>query len=1487
MFFKFVRFLIYIFLYSLCYEHVNNVIALHINKYKNVFLFESPSVLIKNRRNYKRKIYSHEEQKVKYDFNRIEEKWQTIWNSKRLLDKDFEEYNKINLGRKQKKEKGDNYKQNSYVDKKNSFVDYPNKDVYQEGDNIYKYNKKKFYILDMFPYPSSEGLHVGHILCFTITDIISKFKKMNNYCVFHPIGWDSFGLPCDRLSMKKKIDPREIINKNISNFKNQLIKLGFLFNWESEINTCDENYYKWTQWIIIQLFLNNLSYKKRSYVNWSNELRCVISNDELRNELNLQYMKIQKIKLLQWYLKITKYANRLIKDLNMIHWPIKIKNMQINWIGKKTGIFLKARIISLDKFLNNTDLNFVNMKKSYNNNMINVFYNNIFNHLFFIFINYILSIFTFHMYINNPNEETETEKKKKQQQQQQKNTHIKDLNNKIQKYNYINKYDFFFSYHQNDLFLFFSFFFNYYHNRNIDQMKKQKLNLPTEPFKNEQIRVSHNKENNNNSSNLETNWISFNIKNCNDMIINILLNNMETYNENYFLYPFKDATKSKNYINDHNNNDNMFNDNMFNDSMFNDQNSYVKIFLNKNEVILQNDKLIISVNHPNIRNIVNHNPFLLKFIDKMVLENDTVRLKNEELYFTGSVIYSPIINKMIPVFLCAYILDNNKNFLFLKKDMTQPQDKNSNTNISLLYKMLQDSNYSKKKNIYNLKDWLFSRQRYWGEPFPFLYKIKDKNGYMDSTKIKNDDHMNENNNNNNNNMLSDCKDINNFSNYNDQNNNKNIRIRKVINSPNKNIYIDDIPLKLPNFNKKIYEIDPNNEQDVNKISSVLSRFKKWMITKKYNMLYKRESDIMPQWAGSSWYFLRYIDSKNKKRIFNKKKINSWLPVDLYVGGSEHAVLHLLYSRFFHKFLYDLKLTKHKEPFQKLFNQGLLLNTTSFYLYTTLDNKLVSFDQINEKKINTNAYDYTNRGTNHHIQLNKKENEKKKKRDSQNVCETTNLLTSQVLPDHASFCSGDQNGNINKELKNERNENIKECVDERIKDVFVLSNSSLLNEPTSKNKINDDMKENGIDILGKNKINDDMKENGIDILGKNNYTIVDNKYKKYLIEEDYVKEEKDQKYYLKNFPSIEVQPNYEKMSKSKGNTINPLDIVKTYGSDCLRLHILFLGPVDQDKRWTTKGIKGTFKFLNNLYNLFIERCDMNNKESNKKNVCTHVVDNNRKDMMCHKDNIEKNANGILSNNGYEKKKKKKLENGEKKIEYIICKNCKRKSSNKKLLLNFLENKYGFIIANEKYKKVNDYLNIILKNDSHVFNKLSDKIKKIKIEDIENEKKKKVNYYIEKITNCINDIKLNTAVSFFMKFYNEIKKWDIVPLKIFIIFVKLLYPFCPHICEEFWFYYLKRYKIKKRKKICYFCNSNLLYYGRWPSLFEIKQNKLVNISIKLNNKHITFLQRDLSSTADITEEATNLIKHKIENEMKKGKKIVNIVNIPNKVINFIIK
>ncbi|SOV75713.1 leucine--tRNA ligase, putative [Plasmodium sp. gorilla clade G3] len=1466
MLFNFVRFLIYIYLYYLCYQNVNNVIALNLNKYKNVFFFESPSVLINKRRKYKRKIYSHEEQKVDYDFNAIEKKWQTIWNSKRLLDKDFEKYNKINLERKQKKSNG--------------LIDNTNKDIYGKDDNTYNYNRKKFYILDMFPYPSSQGLHVGHILCFTITDIISKFKRMNNYCVFHPIGWDSFGLPCDRLSMKKKMDPRKIINKNISNFKNQLIKLGFLFNWENEINTCDENYYKWTQWIIIQMFLNNLSYKKCSYINWSNELRCVISNDELTNEINLQYLKIQKIKLLQWYLKITKYANRLINDLNIINWPNKIKNMQINWIGKKTGILLKTRIISLHKFLKNIHLDYIKNKKSYDKNMINLFYFNIFNHPLFIFINYILSILTFNMYINYLDQEN----KEKQ------NLHINELNNKIQTYNYINKYKFFFSYDQNDIFLLSSFFFNYYDNKNIDKKKNKQTtisNLPSDNFKNEQFHLNHNLSNNNNSSYLDTNWISSNMQNHNDVLINIFLNHMETYNENYFLYAFKHATKGINDINDHNN-----------DNMLNEKNSYVKIFLNKNEVILQNDKLIISINHPNIRNIVNHNPFLLKFIDKMVLENDTVRLKNEELYFTGSVIYSPVINKIIPVYVCAYILDNNKNFLFLKKEMIYSHDKDTNTNISLLYKLLQDSKYSKKKNIYNLKDWLFSRQRYWGEPFPFLYKIKDKDKYMDN--IKNVDHMNENNNddnnNNNNNILSDYKDINNYPNYNHQNNKKKIQIKKVINSPNNNIYIDDIPLKLPKFNKKIYEVNHNDQQKVNQISSVLSRFKKWMITKKYNMLYKRESDIMPQWAGSSWYFLRYIDSKNKERIFNKKKINSWLPVDLYVGGSEHAVLHLLYSRFFHKFLYDLKLTKHKEPFQKLFNQGLLLNTTSFYLYTTLDNKLVSFDKINERKINTNESNYINVCTNHHVELNKKENEKKNNAYSQNVCETTNLLTGQVLPDHASFCSGDQDGNINKDLKNERNENMKECVDKRIKDIFVLSNSSSLNENTSKNKINDDMKENVTDISRKNETHDDISKNKlvneIDVsdlkeknLLKNNYTIVDNKYKKFLIEEDYVKEEKDQKYYLKNFPSIEVQPNYEKMSKSKGNTINPLDIIKTYGSDCLRLHILFLGPVDQNKKWTTKGIKGTFKFLNNLYNLFIQRRDVNNKESNKKNVCRNVVDN-MKDMMWHKDNIEKCPNSILSNDEYEKTKKKKLKNGEKKLEYIICKNCKSKNSNKKLILNFLKNKYGFI-PNDKYKKVNDYLNIILKNDSHIINKLSDKIKKIKIDDIENEKKKKVNYYIEKITNCINNIKLNTAVSFFMKFYNEIKKWDNIPLKIFLIFVKLLYPFCPHICEEFWFYYLKRYKIRKKKKICYFCNSNLLYYGRWPSLFEIKQNKLVNISIKLNNKHITFLQKDLSSTIDITEEAANLIKHKIESEMKKGRKIVNIINIPNKVINFIIK
>ncbi|SCM21450.1 leucine--tRNA ligase, putative [Plasmodium chabaudi adami] len=1190
-----------------------------VKNYENKNLFLRPSNYTKRRKKYdyengrNRNIKINNAKKNLYDFKLIEKKWQIIWNCKKLLDKDFKRFNKYmeneSKGEKKSDDKTgaegfDGNGTEAELNRHRNEIEESTPSVGKKGgsNTVGCDMKEKYYILDMFPYPSSSGLHVGHILCFTITDVISKFKRMNKYCVFHPIGWDSFGLPCDRLSMKLKVDPRQIIKKNISNFKNQLIKLGFLFNWENEINTCEKKYFKWTQWIIIQMFLNNLAYKKKSYVNWSDELNCVISNDELRNEINLKNLKIKKIKLLQWYLKITKYAKRLVKDLNLINWPDKIKNMQNNWIGIKSGIIIKAKIMD-SKYLINYYSDFIKKLK-----IPHIFYNSVYNNYSLLLLNRVYSSMLGHKKTYN-----------------------------------------FFLFENEDM--------SSSLNGSIVELCN-KIDVVSSDENSEEINMSK-----------------------------LLLNQ-----HNNILPVTKEINKSD--VDQSNDN-------------------YVNIFITQNDSILENDKIIISIEHPDIHKIINGNKFLENIINEKILQDDMTRLKDDKIYFSGSVFYNPIINKYIPIYICSWILENHKNTLFfMEKEKADKMERNKKN--ELIYDLIANSKFSKKKYMYNLKDWLFSRQRYWGEPFPFMYKTEETNGreYF----------------------------------YKDEEENNKVQIKKVENGRKNDVYIDKIPVCLPKFDKSIYDVKTGEDvgsYENDNAHSVLSKFKDWIYLKneKDDVLYKRECDIMPQWAGSSWYYLRYIDPKNEKKIFNKKKINSWLPVDLYVGGSEHAVLHLLYARFFHKFLYDLKLVNHKEPFKKLFNQGLLLNAASFYLYTDLQNRLISFENVGK------------------------------------------LLKGGVKMDPI--------------------ENVRE-------------QDEIVNE----------------------------------LINGKSYKTEGNVVRKYLIDEKYVIE-KENKYYLKNLNSIQVQPIYEKMSKSRGNIINPDDIVKKYGADCLRLHILFLGPVDQNKKWSIKGIKGTYKFLNKLYNLFIKR----------------------KEETDHSDDESKEWHGL------------------------ICENCVEIQKDKKLISDFVKKK-----ANGTKQGVKKLIKIVReKGNNNMI--LSDIIKKKKTDEIEKEKKIITNYYITQITSCIEKTRLNTAVSFFMKFYNVIKTWDYIPLKIFLIFIKLLYPFCPHISEEFWFYYLKKYKgrekgnkiknVKKKEKvakqICYFCNSrSLLFYAKWPSLFQIKNNeKSANISIRINNKHITYIKNNSeSSKQNLIEQSTNMIKDSIDKEIKKGKKIVNIINVPNKLINFVI-
>ncbi|SBT31988.1 leucine--tRNA ligase, putative [Plasmodium ovale wallikeri] len=1349
---------------------------------------------------------------IPYDFASIEKKWQIVWNAKRLLDRDFAKFNRCTSGggdtaqmnkaemnqaemnqaemnraemhkaemnraemhkaemnqaemHKAEMNQAEMHKAEMNRAEMNR-AEMHKAEMHKAETNEGDFGKtrrsservswrRKFYVLDMFPYPSSEGLHVGHILCFTITDIVSKFKRMMGYCVFHPIGWDSFGLPCDRLSMKLKIDPRKIVKKNIKNFKEQLISLGFLFNWENEINTCHRNYFKWTQWLIIQMYLNGLGYKKFSYVNWSKDINCVISNDELKNDIYMKNLEIQKVKLMQWYLKITNYANRLINDLNIVDWPKKIKNMQIKWIGKKNGILIRAKVFPMNLLVHNQSHSF----KYYN---VHIYHNNIHNHSLFVSLNCVYSFV---------------------------------LDRKL---SHEKKY------------LFFSSFVRELSNEFSTASRHDTCEMSSYLRTNqeEKKKISDDFQMGNPFPDL-----------CND--INLLHGKRNNYTTFYSNQSENNMVKTDyNFMRLQNGEEEM--KNKKNDL-------YVDIFLNENESILQNDKLLVSVNHTNIKKILNGNKNLLQCVKKTYSLCDTDRLKDEDIYFSGSVIYSPVINKFIPIYVCSFILENNANYLFLKKE----QIEDDSLKRKALYKLMHSSEYSKEKNVYNLKDWLFSRQRYWGEPFPFLYREDATQGKKNLEVVDEDrvetgkDELGQ---------KEDCCDV-----YPDEHGStRKVEVKKVENFPSKEVYIDKIPVCLPPFDKTIYETNKGEK----KVHSTLSRFKNWIYQKKKKVLYKRESDIMPQWAGSSWYYLRYIDAKNKKEIFDKKKVNMWMPVDLYVGGSEHAVLHLLYARFFHKFLYDLKLVKSKEPFQKLFNQGILLSASSFYVYTTLQGELVSYAQVRAKG---EAVNRSGEAVNRSGEAVNRSGE------------AVNRSGEAVNRSGESVNRSGEAANRSGESANRSGESVNRSGEAANRSGEAANRSG---ESANKNELTEAIRKSSTCLV----------EGGL--------------YKRYRIDEKYVVERK-QKYYLKDFPSIEVRANFEKMSKSRGNTVNPSSIVKEYGADCLRLHILFLGPVDQNKKWTIKGIMGTFKFLKNLYNLFVQR------KSKKKLPLDGVsVEHNEGDPV-ENHSTTKIAGGTQWSNDQRRSSKIK-QKGEGKLcsDEIICKECKMKKKNKKRIQHFCGKKNNENIdqndSNSVEKEMVRKSLSFFENGPNKLYKLSSRIESRKMEEIEREKKEKANYYIVKITNSINTMKLNTAVSFFMKFYNDLKKWDYIPLKIFEIFVKLLYPFCPHICEELWYYYLNKYKKKKKKKLCYFCNSRLLlYYAKWPSLFQIGEKKDTYISIRVNNKHIAYLQSCDKNSEDIINESTNRIKDCIDSHIKNGKKIINIINIPNKVVNFLIK
>ena len=545
--------------------------------------------------------------------------------------------------------------------------------------DTHDFSKPKFYVLDMFPYPSGNGLHVGHPEGYTATDILARMKRMQGYNVLHPMGWDAFGLPAEQFAIQTGNHPAEFTKKNVDHFREQIQSLGFSYDWDREISTTDPDYYKWTQWIFLQLYKKGLAYVDEIPVNWCPELGTVLANEEVIDGKSERggYPVIRK-PMRQWVLKITEYAERLLEDLELCDWPQSTKEMQINWIGKSQG----ANVIFKIK---NTDKEFT------------------------VFTTRCDTLFGATYCVMAPE-----------------HPYVDEITTAAQK-------------------------------EQIAAYKK------TCASKSDLERTELNKE------------------------------KTGVFTGAYAINPVNGKE--------------------------------VPIWISDYVLASYGTGAIMAVPAHDTRDYEFAKKFNIEIIP--VLEGGDI--SKEAFTEDGVHVNSAFLNGM-----------------------------GKQEAIDTMIKWLEEHHYGCAKTTYKLRDWLFSRQRYWGEPIPII-------------------HMED--------------------------------------GTTRTVDIDELPLELPET--KIFKPNANGE-------SPLAHCEDWLNVEIDGVKGKRETNTMPQWAGSCWYYLRYIDPKNHEAIADEKLLEHWLPVDLYVGGAEHAVLHLLYARFWHKVLYDCGVVKTKEPFQKLFHQGMIL-----------------------------------------------------------------------------------------------------------------------------------------------------------------------------------------------------------------------------------------------------------------------------------------------------------------------------------------------------------------------------------------------------------------------------------------------------------------------------------------------------------------------------------------------------------------------------------
>ena len=782
------------------------------------------------------------------------------------------------------------------------------------------YTKEKFYALDMFPYPSGAGLHVGHPEGYTATDILSRYKRANGYNVLHPMGWDAFGLPAEQYALDTGNDPRDFTKTNIDTFRRQIKELGFSYDWDREVNTTDPNYYKWTQWIFKKLYEKGLAYVDEVPVNWCPALGTVLSNEEvIDGKSERGGHPVERRPMRQWVLKITDYAEKLLADLDILDWPESLKAMQRNWIGKSVGAEIDFKIEGTDK-------------------------------AFTVFTTRADTVFGVSYCVLAPEhklvEEIVTEGQR---------AAVEEYLDIVKRKSDLERTD----------------------------LNKDKTGVFTgayaiNPVNGEKVEL----------------WIA-----------------------DYVLASY--GTGAVMAVPAHDERDYEF---------------ATKFNLPIKAVIEDNGEVVV--------------PF---FGDGKHINSDFINgLNNEEA-------------------------------------------------IAKVIEFLEENKVGRSKVTYKLRDWLFSRQRYWGEPIPIIH-------WEDGTMTTVPD--------------------------------------------------SELPLLLPETDN----IKPSGTGE-----SPLANIEEWLnvVDPETGKKGKRETNTMPQWAGSCWYYLRYIDPHNDEMFADPEKLKYWLPVDVYIGGAEHAVLHLLYARFWHKVLYDLGLVPSREPFQKLFNQGMILAE-----------------------------------------------------------------------------------------------------------------------------------------------------------GKDG------------------------------------RP--EKMSKSKGNVVNPDDIIVSHGADTLRVYEMFMGPLDASIAWSENGLDGSRRFLDRVYRLFVD------EETGKVN-----------DKVQDKDNAE------------------------------------------------LEVSY--------------------------------------------------NYTVKKVSEDIEILGFNTAISQLMVFVNDCYKAEYIPRKYALGFIQLLAPFAPHLAEEMWEIY---------------GNTESISYVPWPTFDE---SKLVSDTVEIVVQLMGKVKAKLDVKKDLTpaELEQIVLANEEVKELIEGKQVMKVIVVPGRLVNIVAK